>query len=163
MPRTEVRNELLRIQALNAGVLRAVDVVREAADPRSPLHDYFQWEDTVAAHQWRLQQARQLVRVCVEYLPYSEPRYEVKAFVSLTPDRQLEGGGYRVMAQVLAAPPQRQQLLADALAELNRFKVRFFQLTELDSVFRAIERAERNFGQQPPPPPEEFNGDDAAT
>jgi hypothetical protein len=159
MARTEVTRELLRIQALNGGLLRAVDVVEEARHPASPLHEYFQWDDSLAAHQWRLQQARQMIRVTVEYLPYEEPRYEVRAFVSLSPDRQLEDGGYRAVVEVLATPSRRQQLLADALQELNRIKTKYFQLTELDGIFRAIERAARNYGQ--PPPPEEFNRDDA--
>jgi hypothetical protein len=158
MSRTEVTRELLRIQAMN-GLLRPADVVAEASQPGSPLHDYFEWDDGEAGHQWRLQQARQLIRVTVEVLPYEEPRYQVRAFVSLTPDRQLEGGGYRVMAEVLATPSERAQLLADALDELNRLKARYFQLSELEGIFRAIERARRNLGHPPPPP--EFNGDDA--
>lgn len=159
MARTEITQELLRIQARNDGLLRAVDVVEEARHPASPLHDHFQWDDTVAGHQWRLQQARQLIRVTVEYLPYSEPHYEVRAFVSLTADRVREDGGYRAMVSVLAAPAQRKQLLAEALDELNRLKVKYFQLTELDGVFRAIERAARNYGEAPPPPQDSENGD----
>ncbi len=150
MPRTEVTRELLRIQSLNGGLLRAADVVAEATDIRSPLHRCFEWNDGEAAHQWRLQQARQLIRVTVEYLPYEETTYEVRAFVSLSPDRLVQDGGYRVMTEVLASPSQRQQLLADCLDELNRIRVRFSQLTELDNIFRSIERAQRNYGQQPP-------------
>ena len=154
MEHNEITRELLRIQALNGGLLRAVDVVEEARHPASPLHDRFNWDDTEAAHQWRLQQARQLIRVKVEYLPYQEPRYEVRAFVSLMPDRQVPACGYRVMAEVLSEPARRQQLLGDALAELNRWRVKYFQLTELDSVFRAMERIVPL--HEPPPPPETF-------
>ncbi len=160
MPHSDVVRELQRIQALNRGLLRAVDVVEEARHPASPLHDYFEWDDGEAGHRYRLAQARQLIRVTVEVLPYNEPRYEVRAFVSLSPDRTLEGGGYRVMAEVLATPSQRQQLLADALSELNRLKAKYFQLSELEGIFRSIERLQRNFGT-PPPPPEFNNGDDA--
>lgn len=37
-------------------------VVNSAADPASPLHDYFQWSDAKAADQYRLWQARQLIK-----------------------------------------------------------------------------------------------------
>jgi hypothetical protein len=163
MARTEVVSELRRIQALNGGLLRPSDIVAEASAPDSPLHHCFNWDDTAAAHQWRLQQARQLIRVVVEVLPYEEPHYEVRAYVSLMPDRVQQNGGYRVLTEVLASPPQRQQMLAEALQELNRFKVRYHQLSELDAVFRAAERAQRNHGQPPPPPPAEPDGDGAVT
>jgi hypothetical protein len=158
MPRIEITEELRRIEALH-GILRASDVVMEASAPSSPLHRCFEWEDGMAAHHWRLQQARQLIRVTVQFLPYDEPHFEVRAFVSLTPDRVVQNGGYRVMTEVLASPSERSQLLADALEELNRIKVKYHQLSELDSIFRGIERAQRNYGTPPPPP--EFNGDDA--
>jgi hypothetical protein len=158
MPRIDVVQELYRIQAMY-GLLRPADVIAEASHPDSPLHGYFQWDDGLAAHQWRLQQARQLIRVTVETLPHDEPHYQVRAFISLTPDRQLDGGGYRVMAQVLAAPSERAQMLTDALDELNRLKVKYFQLSELAGVFAAIERAARNYGHRPPPP--DLSGDDA--
>jgi hypothetical protein len=158
MAKVEIAQALHRIQAANGGLLRAADVVEEASHPDSPLHEYFTWDDDAAAYQWRLQQARQLIRVAVQVLPYEEPQFLVRAFVSLTPDRQLEGGGYRAAVKVMASPTDRQQLLADALAELNRLKVKYHQLTELDSIFRGIERAARNYA--PPPPPDLDNGND---
>jgi hypothetical protein len=160
-PRANVPDELRRIEA-KYGLLRAADVVEEASLPGSPLHNCFEWDDGAAGYQWRLQQARQLIRVTVEMLPYDEPRYEVRAFVSLTPDRVVERGGYRVMTEVLASPSEREQLLADALKELNRLKVKYFQLSELSAVFRAIERAQQNYGQAPPPP-SGSGGDEART
>jgi len=159
MPQTEVINELARINAMN-GVLRASDVVEEARPVGSPLHHCFEWDDVEAADKWRLQQARQLIRYVVEMLPYDAPKFEVRAYVSLTPDRVEKRGGYRVMAEVLTSPSGRSQLLADALAELNRLKVKYYQLTELDGIFRAIERAQRNYGV---PPDDQPNGDSATT
>lgn len=38
-------------------------VVEAAASPTSPLHRYFTWDDTEAAHEYRKQQARKLIRV----------------------------------------------------------------------------------------------------
>jgi hypothetical protein len=37
------------------------NVVQEARSPDSPLHDKFEWDDDVAAHQHRLYQARKLI------------------------------------------------------------------------------------------------------
>jgi hypothetical protein len=38
------------------------DVVEYADDPASPLHSAFEWDDTVAAQQHRLAQARSLIK-----------------------------------------------------------------------------------------------------
>ncbi len=37
------------------------DVVRLASNPKSPLHQYFEWNNSKAAAKWRLSQARHLV------------------------------------------------------------------------------------------------------
>ena len=43
------------------GQLTPDAVVAEAASPDSPLHDKFEWDDSVAAHNHRLYQARKLI------------------------------------------------------------------------------------------------------
>lgn len=45
------------------GVLRPDAVVEDARDPASPLHSHFQWDDSKAAHAFRLEQARRLIRI----------------------------------------------------------------------------------------------------
>lgn len=43
------------------GRLTAEMVLRAASDPKHALHDHFDWDDSEAAHQWRLHQARMLI------------------------------------------------------------------------------------------------------
>lgn len=65
------------------GHLTADDVVSEAAPPESPLHSHFEWNDAVAGHQYRLEQARHLIRsVQITFTPKTatEP-VQVRAFV----------------------------------------------------------------------------------
>src|SRR4051812_1463795 len=38
------------------------EVVDAARDDESPIHDYFEWDDVVAAEEHRRQQAREMVR-----------------------------------------------------------------------------------------------------
>lgn len=160
----EVTIELRRISAENLGMLRAADVVEAAADAASPLHSFFEWDDSEAGYLYRLQQARALIRVTVEVLQYQEQHYRVRAFISLAEDRILEGGGYRVMTQVLSSPTGRAKLLDQALRELNSFKVRYQELTELTGVFAAVERASRIYESNgPPPPPSGGEPNDTAT
>ena len=45
----------------NGGGITAEQIVEAAKDVNSPLHKEFQWDDSVAAHQYRLHQARTML------------------------------------------------------------------------------------------------------
>ena len=115
-------------------------VVAAARPKNSPLHEYFDWEDSEAARCWRLHQARNLIRVCIriEELPNDE-KQEIQVFVSLPEDRNDEGG-YRVMTDVLNDDERREALLEMALKDLQTFRRKYAILKELASVFTAIEK-----------------------
>ncbi len=135
-----VIQELKRLAEERDGVLTPEAVVDAARVKSCPLHKCFEWDDTEAAAAWRLHQARNLLRVCVQILPNDKAGTECKVFVSLTPDREETGGGYRLLTRVLSQADQRAQLLADALAELRVFQAKYEALTELADVFAAVRR-----------------------
>lgn len=75
----EVADRLTELEREN-GQLDPVDVVEAARDPASPMHPFFEWDDTEAARQHRLGQARQLIRrvkieVTVRDVPLQVVRY----------------------------------------------------------------------------------------
>ena len=128
--------ELERIRQENGGILKAEAVVESASDITSPLHDQFQWDDTKAAEEWRLQQARQLIRTVIVILPnYSKP---TSAYVSLMDDRTQDNGGYRTIVDVMSDTSLREKLLTEALADLQRWEVKYAQLQELVPIFQTI-------------------------
>ena len=139
IPKSAV-NALLAI-CKSEGVLRAESVVEAARDPGSPLHRYFEWSDERAAHQYRLEQARHLIRCSVTVLPNTEE--PVRAFASLMPDRARAGGGYRRSVDVLTDAEMRERLLSQALDELRRIRRTYQQLHELSLVFEAMDAVER--------------------
>ena len=59
---SEVREALEQIRFENEGRLTPDDVVETAADRSHPLHDFFEWDDSIAGQQHRLWQARALIR-----------------------------------------------------------------------------------------------------
>lgn len=124
------------------GVIQPHDVVKAASNPKSVLHDMFTWDDSKAAAEYRLYQARQILRT---YVVTEQPgtKSTVRAFVSLKQDRQKHGGGYRHIADVLSDDELYQQLLADSLDELRTFQQRYARLKELRPVFDAAEEVER--------------------
>lgn len=132
----DIRQELLRIAESNSGVLKPEDVVHAAESVTSPLHSHFEWDDSKAAADYRLFQARNLIRVTVQYLS-PEPTLS-RVFVSLLSDRGEAGGGYRTMVNVLGDAAQRQDLLREALGELRRAEKKYGGLVELAGVWDAL-------------------------
>lgn len=119
-------------------LLLAEHVVAFAEDENTALHSRFEWDDTEAAQQYRLWQARTVIRVSVVVLKSNTA--PVRAYVSMLDDRAQEGGGYRLMADVMNNPNLREKLLQEALAELQRFQAKYDALVELAPVFEAAEK-----------------------
>ena len=136
-----VRQELELIRKQAGGVLRPMDVVDFAADPQTALHEKFTWDDDEAAQQYRLWQARVLIRVCVTV--FSDDVEPMRAYVSLMEDRQEEGGGYRTLITVLRNPKQRANLIAQAKKDMDRFEKKYRLLVELADVITAMRKAKR--------------------
>lgn len=140
---SKIRAELERLARAHGGELHPAVVVSAARDEASPLHDSFDWDDTEAAHSWRLHQARQLIRAVVTYEPVGREHHEpCRVFVSLSTDRTKDGAGYRLALSVLSDEAFRAQLLADAIAEMKTFREKYRRLKELADVFVAMEAAE---------------------
>ncbi len=139
--KNKVISELKRIAAENDGLLQPEIVVERARPESSPLHSRFEWDNTVAGHQYRIWQARHLIRVSVELLAGTDEKMNV--FVSLSPDRERESGGYRIMTEVLSDAQMRAQMLADALGELELFRDKYKRLKELSEIFSAIKKVKR--------------------
>lgn len=120
------------------GKLTAAEVVEVARDPAHPLHGYFEWDDSAAAIQWRLVQARNLIRFIVEKRDEVDEQ-PMHIFTSLTPDRLRPLGGYRMTETILADTELRNVMLQDARNELERTRRKYAILTELANVWRAID------------------------
>lgn len=103
------RQELLRIQQEHGGI-EPCTVVETAADPKNPLHPAFEWDDTEAARQHRLAQARGLIK-SVRLVVADSPR-TLPAFLHVRVDRQ---ASYQPIEVVV----QNQNLFDAAIAELG--------------------------------------------
>lgn len=144
-----VLQELERIRQKDPdGILHPEEVVEAAAPESSPLHDYFTWDDTEAARQHRLNQARHLIRVTVTVLPGTNT--QTRAYVSLSVDRPPRevgtvtgGGGFRDVVTVLSNEDLRRQLLQDAIKDMTNFQNKFRTLEELSEVFSAMSKTQK--------------------
>lgn len=59
--REAIRKRLEELEQANGDRLTPDEVVAEAKSKKSVLHDQFEWDDSKAAHQHRLDQARDLI------------------------------------------------------------------------------------------------------
>ncbi len=137
--KTDIKQILDDIARCNRGLLTPEAVVAFARPKSSPLHSRFTWDDTIAASQYRLWEARQLIRVTATLIGGDDVN-PIRAFVSLVPDRDRKAGGYRGIAAVLSDPTMREQMLADALAEMEVFEEKYRALSELASIFQAARK-----------------------
>jgi hypothetical protein len=128
--------ELMELSRINDGLLNPHDVVEFARSPHTALHSKFDWDDSVAGHNWRLHQARMLINVLVTVLPQVDK--EVRAFVSVQSDRNREGG-YRTTQSVLADAELRSILLDQYYRDMQAFISRFHLLNEAAKVIRVME------------------------
>lgn len=135
--KSRITEELKKIASANDGKLYPRAVVDAARPAGSPLHSSFEWDDSVAAEAYRIEQARKLIQVSVTILPGSaEP---IRAFVSLTTDRKQEGG-YLPVETVMTSFDLREQMLTDATAELKTFVTKYNTIKELVEVTTAANK-----------------------
>ena len=92
---------LREIAAQHGGNLDPKDVVEEAKASSHPLHDYFEWRDKIAGEQFRIDQARALIRsVRIEVKTNSAPMRAPQWVRS--PDNGPDQRGYVEVTRVVA-------------------------------------------------------------
>lgn len=143
----DVHKELESIRRKQNGDLKPEDVVERARSKRSKMHPLFEWDDSVAAHEYRLHTARKIIgSIAIEpaECPKAKTRvYETTVIKETRPDRENTSRKvYRPFQELLKDPDERQILLARALRELVAWQVRYRTLQELAVVFRAINELE---------------------
>lgn len=114
----QVRQRLSELES-ETGRLLPTEVVAAARDPESPLHGYFEWDDTAAAEQHRLHQARQLIRrvridVTVRDVPLSVVRYV------RDPEPEANAGSYRNILRVRSEEDAARATVIDEMARVAK-------------------------------------------
>lgn len=129
--------ELIDLKSEKGELCKAEDVVKFAENPHTSLHKKFQWDDTEAAIQYRLYQARNLMTVAVYYEPVV--RKEIPVFVNLKEDRTNIGGGYRSLIDVMDDKYLHQKMLQEAKDVFIYYRNKYAMLTELTELFKNID------------------------
>lgn len=112
-------------------------LLKKAKAKRSPLHDYFEWDDTTAAKKYRIQQAAYILR-SIEILIESdgdEP-VRVRAFVNVNEEQK---SVYTTVTRARQEPELWEQVKEKALQELVNWQRVYKHISEFEIVFAAIE------------------------
>lgn len=130
--------ELRHIEARD-GKITAEAVVEFAKDENTALHSHFEWDDTEAAHQYRLSQARNFIATRVTIIPRKDSEIVTRAYVHIQ-DR--DGDGYVSLNTVLSDEEKTKQMLSMAYRDVRIFQKKYSALSEiaeLKGLFKAID------------------------
>lgn len=119
------------------GALTSENVLESAKSDDSPLHDIFEWDDTIAANKYRLYQATKLIcNLKCEVATDEEKTFVVRAYLNVSENKK---GSFVNVQSAFENPDSRKLVLERALQELESFKNKYMELSELASVFDAID------------------------
>lgn len=132
-----VGRELEAIQEEHGSIAPEL-VVEKAKEKASPLHDYFEWNNTRAATLYRVDQARWLIRaVAVKIERENDEPLVTRAFVEM---KQEEAeGGYVSIAVVSQDEEMRRTLIEHALKDVEAFKRKYAILVDVFALLDALQ------------------------
>lgn len=129
-----------RIEALlseKRGRITPRELIEDGRKRESPLHDYFEWDDEFAASEYRVEQARYLLRSIT--IKREEDEKEIRAFHNvIIKSENVEERAYASVTRIMSEEELRNQLLAQALRELEAWQTKYEALQEFADLFLAI-------------------------
>jgi hypothetical protein len=134
--------ELERIRIDRGGFYQPQDIVDESRPDEAPLHPVFEWDDSIAAEAYRVDQARYIIRGIVVQTMNGPDEPHIRPIVSIVKDDD-EGRRahfYTATFSALEEPDLREQILANALRDAQAFCNKYSNLEELSHVFYAVEQ-----------------------
>jgi hypothetical protein len=130
-----------RLEAIRAKAgLTPEAVITDAASSKSVLHPLFDWDDTSAAHKYRLEQAGHIIRCVTVVTEPDETDTKDRQFRAFVPVSVGGRRSYEATMTALADDDMRKQVLSQAYAELGAVARKYRELKELTEVVGAIDR-----------------------
>lgn len=120
------------------GEITSQYVLQEAADENNPMHELFEWDDTVAANKYRLHQASVLIcNLAVEVEDnIEEKKLITRAYVDISDS---DKGSFINVVSAFKNPDSKTVVLQRAYNELAAFKAKYQNLSELALIINSID------------------------
>ena len=104
-------------------------------DESAPLHNEFEWNDSVAAEKYRIDQAGQLIRMlCIKPDTDAKNQTPIRAFFVTS-----ECKSYESINVIIKTEDKYAELKARAYAELQSFQKKYAMISELDTLMTMID------------------------
>jgi len=117
-------------------------IIEDAREADSPLNNYFEWDDAVAAQESRFQQARTLIRLLEFNFAVDHTEIVVRSFQNVRIEVQDRKESFYVPTYVaMENPEMRTYTLATALRDFERLRRKYAGYSELGGIFQAIDEA----------------------
>ena len=118
------------------------DILNDAKKKNTPYHEYFNWDDSLAAEEYRINQARQLIGsiMQVTIIHEEEEPQEIRCFVNVIDEKGERG--YVKTAYAMTKPILMNQVVQQALKEVESWRKRYKEYQELGKIHRAIVETE---------------------
>lgn len=132
----QIAAERLSMIRDNMGVITPRHVVDDATSDNSPLHKCFEWDDTKAADNYRLGQARGLIgALIVAQVDDAPVKKETRAFVHI----ENSGARYEPIQVAMAHGDMRAEVLSRAQHEIKMWRARYSALSEFAEIHSKID------------------------
>jgi len=118
------------LSSKNKGKITPDVIVQDAKQKESVFHNYFEWNNSEASRQYRLQQARNLINHIVEVVVIEGKQSQQRSFFSVK-----NGNNdmvYVTVKKAITTPNYRIQLLNQLIATMEN-------ITQLMKMFRSYE------------------------
>jgi hypothetical protein len=143
----EVIEEIVAIQKGQG--LTAETLLDEAKKKSSPLHEFFDWDDSSAAEKFRLQQARILINE-VKIIVDSKEMYafeNVRVVVTQASEdiKEQTAREYKPIVEILNKEEYRLQVIKQALENISYWKEKYSEYSELKPIFLSIDKVKKKW------------------
>lgn len=140
---------LSEIAAKNSGKLTPDALVSAATDPDHPWHDRFEWDDSKAAHEHRLEQARTLIR-SVKVVITTDTRTIQTVFYTRDPQAAPDEQGYVSLPQLRSDTELAHEALINEFSRASTVLTRARNLAaalsmepEVDKLIEQVKRVKQ--------------------
>lgn len=118
----------------------AYDLVEASRNKRAATHRYFEWDNEAAGHEYRLIQARHLLRSVEVVVEQGGTERTTRAFHNVTLEVQDGAKVHRYVPQevVWKSPELTQQVITSARRELDGWVNRYEQYTEISAQINGV-------------------------
>jgi hypothetical protein len=124
------------------GALTADIVVQESTPKDAPLHPCFEWNNLKAAHQYRLEQARRLIRSVRLVINGTEDDEEPETIRAFHHVGDVDEGTSRYInhPRVISDEKIREQVIEEALSYLDRWQKKYGHLIDLIEAANRVKK-----------------------